>query len=165
MGKRQYVGRPGRPKKRKFHGNQCAKLSSEITKIVVAEDSSVLPEDRDDAEVQQSNSGESETSSDSDSNSSGDERDGDDYLTTGSRIIYLECLQNLLADSACCSACHGTLTLCEVRREGLASTLSLACDSCEAESREAMSKKTGHCWDVNRKPATAMTWIGRGHPL
>ena len=141
------------------------KLSSEITKIVVAEDSSVLPEDRDDAEVQQSNSGESEISSDSDSNSSGDERDGDDYLTTGSRIIYLECLQNLLADSACCSACHGTLTLCEVRREGLTSTLSLACDSCEAESREAMSKKTGHCWDVNRKPATAMTWIGRGHPL
>ena len=69
------------------------KLSSEITKIVVAEDSSVLPEDMDDAEVQQSNSGESETSSDSDSDSSGDERDDDDYLTFGSRIIDLECLQ------------------------------------------------------------------------
>ena len=170
MGKKRAQGRPGRPRKRKFHGNQPLRAESEDEAAACAPENlddslpnfnDYLPSSSDDAEI---SSEDDLSTSDSSSGSSSDSDDENDAeLPHGFRLVDLVCLQTLLLASVCCKICHGPVTLSEPKRQGFASCLELTCQTCEAHTSQYMSDKHKRVWDVNRRAVFGMRWIGRGH--
>ena len=157
MGKKQYGGRPGRPKKRRFFGKQSKKCPAPESVSGESEDISV----DDPTGVCQSEC--EDDGSSSEDNSSSESGADDEVDASGYCLVDLQCLQNLFDKGTSCKTCRGRVVLKEQKRDGLASTLRLVCESCELASSEAMSRKYKRVWEVNRRFVLGMRWIGRGH--
>lgn len=166
MGNKRARGKPGRPKKRKFHGKKPMQAENEDESAPENIDDSLPNFDHllaadNDSEI---SSGAEFSDGDSSSGSSSDsDEDSETESVHGYRLVDLECLQDLLSKSVCCQACHGPITLKESTRQGLASCLVLICQSCEAEESQYMSGRHNRVWEVNRRAVFGMRWIGRGH--
>ena len=183
MGNSRKKGRPGRPKKRKYHRNIKSKqpLQREWDEIAAEstdkfEFAEAAGDDDDDDVLFEAEHGEqygrgnwpsgarqdeplhSSCSGDGSSSSDSEDEPG----MTGFRLVDLECLEELLSEFCCCGACHGPITLTEVCREGLASCLELSCGACEAASSKFMSRKFNRAWEVTRRAVLGMRLIGRG---
>ena len=157
MGKKQYGGRPGRPKKRRFFGKQSKKCPAPESVSGESEDISV----DDPTGVCQSEC--EDDGSSSEDNSSSESGADDEVDASGYCLVDLQCLQSLFDKGTSCKTCRGRVVLKEQKRDGLASTLRLVCESCELASSEAMSRKYKRVWEVNRRFVLGMRWIGRGH--
>lgn len=128
MGKKQYKGRPGRLKKRRFKGNQFQKSSLLLDAIsleeAVAENVTPAVDEADSmSEVD-------------DSSSEEDISDSNDVLennpnTSGFCLIDLECLAIFVTGNLVCKYCHGPVTFQESRRDGMATTQSIECTACK----------------------------------
>ena len=161
MGKKQYKGRPGRAKKRRFKGNQFQNPSlaqDENSGPEEAAAENVLPADGDAASMSE----DSDSSSDEDASDDADCQENDPQAF-GFRLIDLECLATFVAANLSCKRCGGAVTLQESKRDGLATTLEVECSDCENSSSQAMSRKISRAWEVNRRCVFGMRWIGRGH--
>lgn len=104
-------------------------------------------------------------SSDCSSSTDGEDtapRDEEATDFTGFRLVSVDALHSLLSTAACCRHCGGELYFAEVKREGLATTLALSCQSCSNTSTKTLANRVGRFWDVNRQAVFAMRWIGRG---
>ena len=177
MGRKQCSGRPGRPKKRIFHGRKphepepekCPHPAPELAADNPIEN--VFPDlfenssDSLNSESDHHSTDDSESAEESSESEPGSDTDSqdDEAATTGYRLIDLECLQSLLQKGVSCNACHSNVTLKETKREGLASTLSVVCDRCDVEETETMSKKFNRVSEVNRRFVLGMRLIGKGH--
>lgn len=85
----------------------------------------------------------------------------------GTRLVDLAVLCSLLSSVACCKSCgEGGLDFAESRREGLASFVTITCDNpdCGESVTSSLAKEspTGKFFEVNRRAVLAMRLIGRG---
>ena len=104
----------------------------------------------------------SEASSDDEDEDEDDETRSD---VDGNRIISLDLLQEMLSDCVVCCKCKVNSTIVvEEERFGLATTLTLQCDSCGYEVAKPLSAKTmqGKYFDINRSSALALRLVGDG---
>ena len=189
MGKKRPKQRPGRPRKRKFQGNQFASLGKSrsedessysssyetdsssdervctrtVTKLVAHNDGSVYGGVTSESNPEESDVDDMESGSDdSSSESSGDGASDGESASSGYRFVDLKQLQLLLANAASCKVCCGDLVLEEVKREGLASTVQLTCMNCRQKTAKTLANKCGQFWDINRRAVFGMRWIGCG---
>ena len=172
MGRRSAGGRPGRPKKRKYHATQPQsppegpvltsstpeinpEIDGTISAAINSDEVFSVPDHFEDDEI----SGSSGSSGDEFSSESDSECEVE---MTGFRLVDIECLLQLLVKSVCCQDCHSTIALNEVDMQGLATCLEISCTKCGERNSAFMSGRYNRVWEVNRRSAFGMRWIGRG---
>lgn len=178
-----------RAHKRRYYGNQHEKGAVSVADKPESTSASArkleafsgqLPEElRWAADCTNSSDEESSSDSSSDSCYSDDGNDSDVFFLpptnipdqsvdperSGNRLIDLEVFQTILGDIATCKhCCSGLLSVREVRRDGLVSTLEFSCTACSKTSSFPLGKLSpaGRFYEVNRRAVTAMRLVGRG---
>ena len=88
-----------------------------------------------------------------------------DSKITGYRIIDVELLSDVI-EMLCCPACKmSNLRLHESfsKKKGLASFLTLKCESCDFENEFSSSRQAGKGYDINRRLIYSMRSLGQGY--
>ena len=110
MGKKQYGGRPGRTRKRRFYGKP-AKKGPSVPAEQIFENSDATSSDSE-SDNDGSDSSPDVLSYVSEAESLSDCEDS----THGFRLVDLECLWSLLEKSVACKNCHKPVTFKEIKR-------------------------------------------------
>lgn len=181
MGRKSHPCRSGRPRKRRFHGNQflsssvrpddkvddetssseCSESEASDHRAFTSASAAKLLNDHDD-DVQLEATGSSDDGCPSSCDEGTDLSDEEGPGFVGFRLFAVDALQDLLSTAASCKHCAGELRMSEVKREGLASVIALSCQSCGMTSTKPLAHRVGRFWDVNRQAVFAMRWIGCG---